>query len=36
MICINDDFTQCDFAQERRRLNEAFEKILPQKSAFER
>mgnify|MGYP002166833324 CR=1 FL=1 len=36
MICINDDYTEFEFEEERRLLIASFEKILPQKCSFER
>lgn len=36
MICINDDYTEREFEEERRLLIASFEKILPQKCSFER
>ncbi|MCR5742930.1 MAG: stealth family protein [Lachnospiraceae bacterium] len=36
MICINDDNGIKDFEAAKRRVNEAFEKMLPEKSSFEK
>lgn len=36
MICINDTPNITDFAEHKRRVQQAFEKILPEKSSFEK
>lgn len=36
MICLSDDNVQFDFEVEKKKIKELFEKILPEKSSFER
>jgi hypothetical protein len=36
MVCLNDNIDKIDYDAMKRKIQEAFEQILPEKSLFER